>query len=125
MTFTIDFNTPYFWIVALWFFYMGFAAAISVYRLWIQKKLNLLNETLYSPLLITFFLTDVVLNWTVLLILGIPPKGCITMSDRFQVYHLDKNLDGSDYAATSLQKAIGTFICVKLLNPIDPTGNHC
>lgn len=114
-----------FLILALWIFYMGFAAAISVYRLWLQGKLNLLNKVLYAPLLFSFFVLDVCLNYTVLLVMGLPPEHCWTMSDRFQVYHLDMNLDGTPYTASSLQKDVGTFICVKMLNPIDPTGNHC
>ena len=47
------------------------------------------------------------------------------MSDRFQVYHHDLNLDGTPYSANEFQKVFGTFVCEKLLNPIDPTGNHC
>ena len=112
-------------LLALWLFYVGFASSISVYRLWIKGDLNLLNKILFAPLLVAFFLLDVLLNYTVLLALGLPPIKCWTMSDRFQVYQYNANLDGSRYSATDMQKAVGTWICEKLLNPIDPTGNHC
>jgi len=112
-------------LLGIWFFYLQFAAAISVYRLWLKGKLNLWNECAYLPLLAAFFLIDVVLNWTVLLIIGAPPRGCTTMSDRFQVYHTGLNLDGTPYQADQLQKDVGTWICEKLLNPIDPSGQHC
>lgn len=112
-------------LLATWLFYMGFASAVSVYRLWVKGTLNLWNKVLYSPLLIGFFLADMLLNYTVLLALGWPPAKCWTMSDRFQVYHTGMNLDGSAHATSGFQKDVGTFICEKLLNPIDPTGNHC
>ena len=112
-------------LLSIWLFYCQFAGAISVYRLWMKKKLNLWNECLYFPMLVVFFIIDVIINWTALLVLGIPPRGCTTMSDRFQVYHTGLNLDGTPYSASKVQKDVGVFICEKLLNPVDPTGNHC
>ena len=97
-----------------WLFYMAAALSISIYRMWVKGTLNLLNKLAFAPVIIAFFLLDVVLNYTVLIpVLGLPPRGCTTMSDRFQVYHTDKNLDGSPYTATLLQKDVGTFICTK------------
>jgi hypothetical protein len=126
MTLYIDFTNPALYAIAVWLFYVQFAGAISVYRLWLKGALNPLNECAFLPLLAAFFLLDVVLNYTVLIpALGLPPRGCVTMSERFQVYHLGINEDGTAYFPTAFQKAFGTFVCVRLLNPIDPTGNHC
>ena len=97
-------------------FYWAFAAAISVYRLWMAGKLNVFNEIVFLPLLLGFALTDVALNYTVLLVMGLPPKGCYTISARFEQYHR------SD---TGWRGTVATFVCERLLNPIDPSGNHC
>ena len=133
MTITIDFKSPWFWLFALWMFYIQFAGAISVYRLALKKTLNVLNYAMFSPYLAIYFLADVIINWTILAIIykvsmgdWLPPPGCTTMSRRFQVYHTRLLLDGTTpYPATIFEHASATFVCEKLLNPIDPTGNHC
>ena len=98
-------------------FYWGFAASIYVYRLWLKNALNLWNKVLFAPLLIAFFLIDVFLNWTLLvLVMGVPPNYCATISERFEIYHEgDKGWRG----------AVATFVCERLLNTIDPSGQHC
>lgn len=119
-------------ILFVWIFYLGFAAAISVYRLWLLNKLNVWNKTLYSPLLLLFGTIDVILNYTVAnIIFGVfsynwvPPSKCYTLSSRFQVYHTSLNLDGTPHNTTPFEKDFATFICEQLLNPIDPSGQHC
>jgi hypothetical protein len=106
-------------ILALWAFYMGFALSISVYRQWLKGTLNLLNKVMFAPVLVCFYLLDVVLNWSVLLLVfGAPPPGCRTISERLHFYV-------SHPFCTTFQMDCAQFICDKLLNPIDPTGNHC
>ena len=105
-------------ILAIYLFYIGFAVAISVYRQWLKGTLNLWNKVLFAPVLISFFFLDVFVNYTVLLVLGWPPQGCHTISERLAEYHTTSN-------ASDFQKAVATFVCEKLLNPIDPTGAHC
>jgi hypothetical protein len=102
-----------------WAFYAGFALSISVYRLWVKGTLNLLNKLCFAPVLITFALLDVVLNYTVLLLVfGTPPPRCYTISARFEQYHKVS-------APSPFAKIVATFTCERLLNTIDPTGDHC
>ena len=132
-TFTINLENPFVWIFALWYFYKEFAGAISIYRFWLKKKLNLWNKVMFSPYLVSYFLTDVFINFTFLGIIYktfsgeyLPPKGCVSMSDRFQVYHKSLLLDmQTPFEATAFQKDTATFVCEKLLNPVDPSGEHC
>lgn len=99
-------------------FYLAFALCISVYRLWLGGRLNLLNKLLFAPVIIAFCALDVAINWTVLILIwGRPPKG-YSISERFEVYH-------KAAAPTPRAKAIATWTCVVLLNTIDPTGDHC
>jgi hypothetical protein len=103
----------------LWAFYAGFALSISVYRLWIKGTLNLLNKLCFAPVLITFALIDVLLNYTVLrLAFGPTPPKCYTISARFEYYHKVS-------APSQFAKIVATFTCEQLLNTIDPSGDHC
>ena len=113
-------------LAGLWLFYVAFAASVGVYRAWVKGKLNMLNKVLFAPVLIAFGAVDVALNFSVMMLLGLPPLRCMTISDRLQVYHTGRNLwDESPYPASPFQKAFATFVCERLLNPIDPSGQHC
>jgi len=100
----------------IWAFYLCFALSISVYRIWLKGVLNPFNKLVFAPVLISFFLVDVLLNYTVLMVMGLPPRNCHTISDRLAFY----NLFYDDW-----RHSFASFICDKLLNPIDPNGNHC
>ncbi|MDE2105941.1 MAG: hypothetical protein KGL39_52450 [Patescibacteria group bacterium] len=104
-------------LLYLLLFYWGFAAAIAVYRQWLAGRLNWWNKVLFAPLLAGFFLTDVILNWTLLVfVMGAPPMNCATISERFAIYHEgDKGWRGK----------VAAFVCDELLNTIDPAGAHC
>ena len=106
-------------MITLYAFYVGFALSISVYRQWLKGALNIYNKIVFAPILIAFFLLDVGMNYTALsLLFGFPPIGAFTISARLEIYHKTSN-------ASAFQKAFATFVCEKLLNPIDPTGDHC
>ena len=102
----------------IWLFYAGFALCISVYRQWLKGTLNLLNKLCFAPVLIVFAMLDIAINYTLLMVFGPPPAKCYTISARFESYH--KVSAPSEFA-----KAVATFTCEKLLNTIDPTGDHC
>jgi hypothetical protein len=100
----------------IWAFYLGFALSIGVYRQWLKGTLNVLNKTLFGPVLITFFLIDILLNYTLFMLMGFPPKNCYTISDRLAYYHLFYD---------DWRHSVAEFVCEKLLNPVDPAGGHC
>jgi hypothetical protein len=105
------------WVFYLWLFYAGFAVSVSVYRLWQKGTLNMLNKILFGPILIVFVLVDVLINYTVLLLVfGRPPEKTYTITDRLYVYHNQES---------GFKKRFASFVCEKLLNPVDPTGTHC
>ena len=98
-------------------FYLGFALSISIYRLWEQGKLNLLNKILFAPVLIVFAALDVLLNYTLFVLLfGLPKGKDYTISHRFETYRLTE---------TGYKRVIADFTCEKLLSTIDPSGKHC
>ena len=97
-------------------FYTGFALSISIYRLWMKGTLNNLNKAIFFPILFIFAVVDIVLNYILVLVMGISPPNTYTISDRFAVYHQ------GNYGWKS---KVATMVCEKLLNTVDPTGNHC
>jgi hypothetical protein len=104
-------------LLDLLIYYYAFAACIVAYRRYQQKALNTLNIIFFFPAILVFGVIDVAINWTVLfLIMGKSPNNLLTISDRFQFYHNN---------ASGWKTTVATFVCEKLLNPIDPTGNHC
>ena len=102
--------------LTIYLFYIGFAIAISVYRQFLKGVLNLLNMVAFFPILLVFATLDVMLNFTVFLLMGWPPTHCYTISARLAWYH---------QYCTDWRHTVAVFVCDELLNPIDPAGGHC
>ncbi len=104
----------------LWWMTSDFAGAITAYRVWAKGDMPVAGKILYAPKLIIFAALDVVLNYTLFMLLGVPPKHCYTISARLEHYN---NND-----AKPKQKWVARFMCEQLLNPLDvlsPTKRHC
>ena len=105
------------WILLVYLFYIGFALSVSIYRIWVAGKLNVLNKVLFAPILILFIILDIVINAVVLTpIMGFSPNSTFLITDRFYEYR-----KGSYGWKTD----VANFVCDKLLNTVDPTGRHC
>jgi sensor histidine kinase YesM len=97
-------------------FYYGFALCVGVYRQWQKGALSFTNKFIFAIPLVAFTLVDVILNYTVLLVLfGLPPKGAWTISTRFESYRKTES---------GFKRQAADFTC-GFLNEIDPTGAHC
>jgi hypothetical protein len=106
-------------LLAIWKYYLTAVLCIIVYRAWLKEQLNIYNKIAFSPILASFYVSDVLLNFTLLnLTFGMTPVGTKSMSERFEYYRRVKS--PSPFA---LQ--VADFVCDKLLNTVDPTGNHC
>lgn len=103
-------------LLSIYLFYLGFALSVSIYRQWIKGTLNVLNKILFAPVLIIFIILDFLINVFLVALMGIPPKGGYTISSRFELYR-KQNYGWKSFVAT--------FVCEKLLNTVDPTGQHC
>jgi len=108
--------------IHLYAFYLGFALAISIYRLWQQSRLNLWNKLAFAPVLIGFFTLDVFLNYTLFLVFGVP---VIEDFKDLSQYTISWRLAKARAGNSGFLKALADFVCVELLDPIDPNGNHC
>lgn len=103
-------------ISCLYAFYLGFALCIGPYRQWVAGKFSLTNKLLFMPVIIGFGLVDVLLNYTVcLLVFGLPAKHDYTISARFETYRTKE---------TGYKRSVAEWVC-NLLSEIDTSGRHC
>ena len=103
-------------LLFVYLFYLGFALSVSIYRQWVKGTLNLLNKVLFAPVLVIFIFLDFLINVLLIFIMGFPPKNTYTISSRFETYRKQ------NYGWKS---SVATLVCEKLLNTVDPTGQHC
>lgn len=95
------------------FYYWLAAFSIAIYRQWSLGKLSLTNKVMFCVPILVFYISDIILNYTALQVMGPPPGK--TMTERFAFYKkYDKGIRGK----------IGTFLC-NLLDEVDPSGVHC
>jgi hypothetical protein len=106
-------------LVYLLLFYYLFVFAMGIYRAWLAKRLTKWQIVLFSPPLVVLGVGDVLFNYTlgVVFFLSWPPARNWTLSDRLQTYHHQVN--------ANWRQAIATFVCTRMLDPFDPTGDHC
>ena len=103
-------------LLYLYGFYMGFALCIGPYRQWVAGKFSLTNKLLFMPVIIGFALIDMLLNYTVCVVLfGLPRKQDHTISARFETYRTTE---------TGYKRTVADWVC-NLLSEIDTSGRHC
>jgi hypothetical protein len=101
-------------------FYILAVFSIMVYRQWQKGTLNLFNKVLFAPILLAFFIADVIVNYTLLTAaMGQTPYKTHTISDRFNEYRTNA------LYALDWRKTVADMVCGKFLNTVDPTGQHC
>ena len=93
----------------------AFAMCVSVYRLWVDGKLSTFNKAIFILPVLTFVVLDVIGNYTVFLIFGLPPKGAHTISQRLAIYRVKE---------TGIKQQVAIVLC-DLLSELDPSGRHC
>lgn len=105
------------YFIYIYLFYIAAVFSILVYRKWQKKELNIYNKIAFAPIIGTFYLLDVAINMTLLnLVMGQTPSAKYSISDRFQFYN------NANYGWKS---KVANFVCTKLLDTVDPTGDHC
>lgn len=112
---SFSYSYPYavLFLWALWYFYI---LVMGLYRAHLTNRLSVVQLILAAPALIVGYLMDVVANLTVacLLFKDIPREWLLT--NRLKRYKKDDDGWRRDWAE---------WICTNLLDPFDPTGDHC
>lgn len=102
-------------IIYLYAFWMFYLAVMSLYRAHLNKTLTRSGYVLGAPVILLGLLLDVIMNFSVFIILfaEIPKELLVTK-------RLQRHIKG-----TGKRQIIAKLICEQLLNFADPTGNHC
>ena len=100
----------------LWAFWAFYILVMGIYRAHMSGRLTGLNKVLAVPFVVIGYLMDVLANLVIapFLFMDFPREWLVT--DRLQRYksqHFGWRYDIADY------------ICEHILDPFDPTGNHC
>ena len=100
---------------ALWYLYL---IVIGLYRAKLAGKLSAASKVLGAPALIIGFVLDWLINWTIAsaFFRELPKAPFELVTGRLTRYMAGP--DGSN-------KRRAKLICEHLLDPFDPSGNHC
>lgn len=104
------------WIAAgLYALFLCYIVVMGLYRAHLQKRLGRTLKVLGAPVLVLGAVLDVLVNWTlaVLVFLDLPREFMLTV--RLQRYKRAGGWRGS----------WADWLCSKLLDPFDPSGSHC
>jgi len=99
-----------------WLFYVLYVFTMNVYRAKLAGRLFGLNKLLLMPFVLVAVLMDIACQFTVATVLFLEFPKELLVTGRLQRYNA-----GED----SWRKTIAEYICNNLLDPFDPTGNHC
>lgn len=103
------------YIYAFWALYVF---SMGIYRAHLAKRLKGLNRILALPIITTAYLVDVFANFTIAVFVfaELPKEWLVTT--RMQRYMAEGETAGYQYK-------IAKYLCDEVLDPFDPTGNHC
>jgi hypothetical protein len=105
-----------FTIAYLYAFWCAYVLVMGIYRAHLAQRLVGLNKVLAIPVVIVGYVMDVATNWIIapLVFLDWPREALVT--SRLLRYKRD---------ACGWRCQLATWICDELLDPLDPTGDHC
>ena len=93
----------------------AFAMCVSVYRKWVDGKLSLFNKIVFILPVLFFVILDVIGNYTLFMVFGMPPYGAHTITQRMAHYVKHE---------TGFKQTVAVTLC-DLMSELDPTGAHC
>ena len=100
----------------MWGFYLLYVYTMSVYRAKLSGRLCGFSLLLLYPFVLVAAVMDVVCNITIAALVFLEPPQELLVTTRLQRYH------GGDHG---WRTSVAAYICDKLLDPFDPTGDHC
>lgn len=103
-------------IAFLWAFWAMYVLVMGIYRAHLAHRLVGLNRVMALPVVAVGYAMDVAANWIIapLVFLDRPREALVT--SRLIRY----KRDGSGW-----RYRVANFICERLLDVFDPTGDHC
>lgn len=105
----------------LYAFWLLYILVMGLYRAHLAGRLGPLATALALPAVVLAYLVDLLANWTIaaLLFRELPRHPLELVTDRLSRYLAHQ--DGS----SSYRRRWAVWLCTSLLDPLDPTGQHC
>jgi hypothetical protein len=100
----------------LWLFYALYVFTMSVYRAKLSGRLCGLSLVSLYPIVAIAAVMDVLCNYTFACVIFLEPPQELLVTTRLQRHHA--NNDG-------WRTTLAAYVCENLLDPFDPTGDHC
>lgn len=101
-------------LLVFWYVYI---LVMGLYRAHLQGRLNKITTALAFPALIIGYVMDVFANFTIAWVVFLEPPYEMLVTTRLKHY-MTKNED-------NWRRRWAEWICTHLLDPFDPSGNHC
>ena len=99
-----------------WLLWAMYVMVMGIYRAHLDKRLTTTTKILALPWVVVGYVLDVLVNVTVASLVFWEPPWELLLTSRLQ-RHIDANHGWRHRRAQ--------WICDRLLDPFDPTGNHC
>lgn len=103
-------------LLYLWVFYMLYVFTMSVYRAKLAGRLCGFSLVLLYPLVVIAAAMDVLCNYTLACVIFLEPPQELLVTTRLQRHHTSDN---------GWRTTLAAYVCDNLLDPFDPTGDHC
>ncbi len=109
-------------VVYIWIFWLAYVVIMGFYRAYLDKRLNSVTFAMASPVLVVGYVLDMLCQYTLASLLFWDwPESWLKermVTSRLQRYTKQGPAAGWRYK-------VATYICDNLLDPFDPTGDHC
>lgn len=99
-----------------WLLWAAYVLVMGIYRAHLDKRLTTVTKILAAPWVVIGYALDVLVNVTVASLVFWEPPWELLVTTRLQ-RHID--------ARYGWRHRRAQWICDHLLDPFDPTGNHC
>lgn len=105
------------WVILyLWLFWALFVATMNLYRVQLTHGLTPAMRVLGAPLVLLAYVVDVLSNLVVATLVFAEPPHELLVTSRLKRYML---------TPSGWRYKIAHWLCLNLLDPLDPTGKHC
>lgn len=103
-------------LLYLYVFWAFYVLVMGLYRAHLANRLNTFTKIMGTPIIVIGIFLDVLANLTIatLVFLELPKEWLVTTR---LVRYQENNTD--------YRKKLAQLICDNLLDPFDPSGNHC
>jgi hypothetical protein len=107
-------------LLYLWIFWVFFVAVMAIYRQYLAKKLTAVEKFLGLPVVIIGAALDIFCEYTIatVIFLDVPPLKELYVTRRLIRYIKTE-------PKTEWRYKLAYWICHKMLDNFDPTGQHC